>query len=193
MRVLPPPAGWPAGPGPLAADEIVSYAVTAAVWAPSEHNSQPWRFGACGQEALAAVEPAGHAQRLSGEHVQELARWAIPSGSARPDGVPPTCYPAREERTAGVVCLPTTGDRPADWVNAGQAPLRVLLTGAACAVAAALHSRPLELPWLRELIRTGFSNDAYPQMVLRPGTVIQTSASVRRPPAGVLSAGASHG
>lgn len=346
MRVLPPPAGWLAGPWSLAADEVVSYVVTAAVWAPSVHNSQPWRFGACGQEislyadtgrqlmvadpygremmiscgaallnarlalrslgylpetrvvpdpgqpslvarvtwrermapteyeqrlfsqvphrrthrggfdplplsadllaalttgaerygatlcliadqgaraALgAAVETAERAQRLSSEHVQELARWVIPPGSARWDGVPPTSYPASEERTfphfpgrdfahgrgwglprlspgpvaraAGVVCLlATTGDRPADWVNAGQALQRVLLTGAACGVAAALHSQPLELPWLREVIRTRFSNGAYPQMVLRLGTVIQTSVSVRRPPASVLFAGGSLG
>ena len=346
MRVLPPPAEWLAGPGPLAAHEVVSYVVTAAVWAPSVHNSQPWRFGACGQEIslhadagrqlmvadplgremmiscgtalfnarlalrslgyvpetrvvpdpgqpslvarvtwrermapteyeqrlfsqvprrrthrggfdplplsadllaaltlgaerygamlhiiadqgaraalAAAVETAERAQRLSSEHVQELARWVITPGSARRDGVPPTSYPARQERTfphfpgrdfahgrgwglrrlspspvaraAGVVCLlATTEDRPADWVNAGQALQRVLLTGAACGVAAALHSQPLELTWLRELIRTRFSNDDYPQMVLRLGTVIQTSVSVRRPPASVLFAGGSHG
>ena len=95
----------------------------------------------------------------------------------------------RPPRSAGVVCLLTTaGDRPADWVNAGQALQRVLLTCATCGVAAALHSQPLELGWLREFIRTQLSDGAYPQLVLRLGTVIQTAISVRRPPAGVLSA-----
>jgi hypothetical protein len=90
-------------------------------------------------------------------------------------------------RSAGVVCLLTTaGDRPVDWVNAGQALQRVLLTSATCGVAAALHSQPFELAWLRTFIRTQLGNGSYPQLLLRLGTVIQTAVSVRRPPASVL-------
>jgi hypothetical protein len=55
-------------------------------------------------------------------------------------------------------------------------------------VAVALHSQPLERARLREFIRTELSGGSYPQLVLRLGTVIQTAASVRRPPAGVLFA-----
>jgi hypothetical protein len=166
--------------------------------------------------ALAAVaETAERAMRLDGAHVQELARWVSPPGSDRADGVPATAYPARPERTdppfpgrdfahgrgwglpsfsfgipsrsAGVVCLlTTTGDRPADWVIAGQALQRVLLTSATCGVAAALHSQPLELPWLRGYICTHWCDGTYPQLLLRLGTVVQAAASVRRPPASVL-------
>jgi hypothetical protein len=75
-----------------------------------------------------------------------------------------------------------------DWVNAGQALQRILLTAATCGVAAALHSQPLERARLREFIRTQLSDGAYPQLVLRLGTVIQTAVSVRRPPASVLFA-----
>jgi hypothetical protein len=132
--------------------------------------------------ALAAlVETAERALRLDSARVRELARWAFPPGSARRDGVPPTSYPAHAERTepnfpgrdfahgrgwglapfsahphsaAGVVCLLTTAaDRRVDWVNAGQALQRVLLSASACGVAAALHSQPLELGWLRESLR----------------------------------------
>lgn len=162
-----------------------------------------------------AVETAERALRLDSAHVRELAAWVSAPGSARSDGVPPTSYPARCERTqpyfpgrdfahgrgwglprfslaaatrsAGVVCLlTTTDDRPADWVNAGQALQRALLTSATYGVAAALHSQPLELAWLRDFIRTKISDRACPQLVLRLGTVIQTAVSVRRPPASVL-------
>jgi hypothetical protein len=162
------------------------------------------------------IATAERAQRLDAERVAELARWASAPGSARADGVPPTPYPARAEhtdpdfpgrdfahgrgwglpplstapwpRSAGVAALLTTaGDRPVDWVNAGQALQRILLTASSYGVAAALHTQPLELGWLRESIRTRLSDGACPQLVLRLGTVIQTAASVRRPPGDVLS------
>jgi hypothetical protein len=166
--------------------------------------------------ALAAVaETAERALRLDSEHVQELVRWTSPPGSPRLDGVPVTAYPARAEHTdpdfpgrdfahgrgwglpplstaplhptAGTVGLLTTADdRAADWVNAGQALQRILLTASTCGVAAAMHSQPLELGGLREFIRTKLSDGSYPQLVLRLGTVIQVAASVRRPPADVL-------
>ena len=40
--------GQPVGPAPLAAGETARYVVTAAVWAPSVHNTQRWRFTAVG-------------------------------------------------------------------------------------------------------------------------------------------------
>src|SRR5215467_10046767 len=168
----------------------------------------------------AAVQQAEQAQRLDGERVAELARWAPAPGSARADGVPPEAYPARAEhtdpdfpgrdfahgrgwglpplstapwpRSAGVAGLLTTArDRPVDWVNAGQALQRILLTASTCGVAAALHSQPLEVGWLRESIRAQLSDGAYPQLILRFGMVIQAAASVRRPPDDVLSTGSS--
>ena len=163
----------------------------------------------------ATVQTAEQALRLDRRRVQEMAAWVSPPGSPRRDGLPATAYPARPvhtfpdfpgrdfargcgwglppastdaaARAAGVVCLLTTAaDRPADWVNAGQALQRILLTSTACGVAAALHSQPLELSWLRESIRIQLGGGSYPQLLLRLGTVIQTAASVRRPPASVL-------
>ena len=63
-----------------------------------------------------------------------------------------------------------------------------MLTSATCGVAAALHSQPVELAWLREFIRARLSGGTYPQLVLRLGTVIQTAVSTRRPAASVLFA-----
>jgi nitroreductase len=341
MGVVLPPEREQASVSPLTAAEVARYVVTAAVWAPSVHNTQPWRFTAGGQKislyadaerqlhvtdpdgremmiscgaalftarlalrslgyvpetsvlpdpgrpllvgqvcwqqraartefeqrlfgqvrqrrthrggfdlvplppnllatlregaarygamlrivadegrraALAtAVQTAEHAQRLEGERVRELARWAPAPGSARADGVPPTSYPAQAEytdpdfpgrdfahgrgwglpplstaprfRSAGIAALLTTAqDRPVDWINAGQALQRVLLTASICGAAAALHTQPLEFGWLRESIRTQLSDGAYPQLILRLGAVIQAATSIRRPPDDVLFA-----
>lgn len=169
-----------------------------------------------GRRALAAaVQAAERAFRLDSARVQELARWTSAPGSARADGVPPTSYPAQAEqtspdypgrnfahghgwglplfsttpwrRTAGTVGVLTTADDcPADWVNSGHALQRSLLIASTSGVAAALHSQPVELPSLREDIRTQMCDGAYPQLVLRLGTVIQVAASVRRAPDDVL-------
>jgi hypothetical protein len=158
------------------------------------------------------VQAAERALEADSAHVRELTAWTASPGSSRADGVPATAYPARAERTfpyfpspdfargrgwglpplsmvpgrsAGVVCLlATSADQPANWVNAGQALQRILLTSAAWGVAAALHSQPFEAGWGRELIhsRPGLC----PQLLLRLGTTVQATAGVRRPPDSVL-------
>jgi hypothetical protein len=163
----------------------------------------------------ATVQAAEHYLRLDGERVRELARWASAPGSARRDGVPATSYPARAEptdpyfpgrdfahghgwgipplssarapRAVGVAGLLTTpGDQPEDWVNAGQALQRIMLTASICGAVVALHSQPVEVPWLRGLIRTQLSDGACPHLVLRIGMVTQVAVSVRRDPDDVL-------
>jgi hypothetical protein len=163
----------------------------------------------------AAVQTAEHELSRDSERMRELAQWTPAPGSACRDGVPATSYPARAERTqpyfpgrdfarghgwgmpplspatshraAGVAgLLTTTADRPADWVNAGQALQRILLTASTYGAAVALHSQPLELPWLREFIRTQLSDGACPHLVLRIGLVTQVAVSVRRDPGDVL-------
>lgn len=169
-----------------------------------------------GRATLAAVtEAAEQAARVDSSRARELARWALPPGSPRRDGVPDTAYPSRREhtdpdfpgrdfahgqgwghmgsssapllRSAGVVVvLSTPADTSADWVNAGQALQRVMLTATMCGAAVALHSQPLEFRQLREFIRTQLLGSAHPQMVLRLGSAGERSISVRRPVGDVL-------
>jgi len=163
----------------------------------------------------AAVESAELVQREDSAYARELADWAPPPGSMRPDGVSPSAYPARPERTsphfpgrdyahghgwglpasgpaaparyAGVVCVLTTkADQPADWVRAGHALQRMLLMAASAGAAAALYSQPIEVDWVRDTVREQVGDGSYPQLVLRLGSVIQNAVSVRRPVPSVL-------
>ena len=78
------------------------------------------------------------------------------------------------------------------WLCRAAATPQVLAVSKICCsactwgVAAALHSQPLELGWLRESIRTRLSDGAYPHLLLRVGMVTQAAVSVRRPPYEVL-------
>ena len=62
----------------------------------------------------------------------------------------------------------------------------ILLTASVCGAGVALDSQPLELPWLREVLRTQLSDAACPHLVLRIGLVTQVALSVRREPGDVL-------
>lgn len=159
---------------------------------------------------------AEYVERLDAAYVRELTAWAPPPGSTRLDGVSASSYLARPEVTSpffpgrdfaagrgwglpsataisstrftGVVCLLTTpADDPAAWVDAGQALQRILLRSATFGVAAALHSQPVEVGWLRETIRGQLGDESYPQLLLRLGTVLQNAVSLRRPAENVLS------
>ncbi|MDR2985947.1 MAG: hypothetical protein LBV34_14015 [Nocardiopsaceae bacterium] len=160
--------------------------------------------------ALAGAVQAGeYALRLDPRRASEQARWTPPPGSRRKSGVPASAYPATPSQTeptfpsrdfahghgwglppdetaevpksAGLVCvLATKLDRPEDWIDAGQALQRVLLTAGSCGVTAAMHTQPLEVPELRSFIASALSDGWFPQMVIRLGTTDQKSVSVRR-------------
>ncbi|MFB6814601.1 Acg family FMN-binding oxidoreductase [Streptomyces sp. NPDC056347] len=65
--------------------------------------------------------------------------------------------------------LRTGRDRPADWMRAGQALERVLLTAVAHGLVAAFATQPLEWPELRRLLRDPALGTGHPQMILRLG------------------------
>ncbi|MEQ7125850.1 hypothetical protein ABN034_15160 [Actinopolymorpha sp. B11F2] len=79
----------------------------------------------------------------------------------------PAIDPTEPEPTVAV--LTTGGDRPADWLRAGQALLRVLLTATADGLGASYFNQPLELPDLRSRVRDELGLPGFPQLILRFG------------------------
>ena len=136
----------------------------------------------------------------------ELARWA--GGARDRDGIPdaalaphdPTgAAPVREflaaqpgsahyawfeERPQLAVLATPSGSRP-DWLRAGQALQRVLLTATLRGIAASPLTQPLDTPdaWLVRDPRSGFD---YPQMILRLGYGLPVPHTPRRPVSEVL-------
>lgn len=143
----------------------------------------------------------------------ELAHWTRPGRHGFADGVPLTsCYgpadrtglvgrdfrhvtgalpavpPVWPAGTGLVVLLTTPHDTREDWLRAGQALQRVLLHATVRWTVAAFHTQPLEVPWLREQLRTTLARGEFPQMILRLGHVPRVHATPRRPPDAVLTA-----
>ena len=199
------------GPAPLPSGTI------AALRAEAAREGAMLRVVAVGdrQDALAAAVQAGepHCGWMTTGR-PNWRDWVVAPDSPRRDGIPPAAYPAEPahtepdfpgrdfaagkgwgqaaaaaEQSPGLVCLlATSANESADWVAAGQALQRVLLRAAACGVAAALHSQPLEVPQLRDFIRVQLAARAHPQLIIRLGVTSQAGphASIRRPIGDVL-------
>jgi len=157
---------------------------------------------------LGLVRSADTRLRASRGYRDELAGWTNPDPPRR-DGVPRTAFgpwdaletlplrdfglthphqPRRQahfEADPTIVVLSTTGDSPADWLHAGQALQRVLLTATVRGLATTPMSQPMEIPELRELLADPV-HGGVPQVVLRLGYGPASAASPRRPLADVL-------
>lgn len=90
------------------------------------------------------------------------------------------------ENKPHLALLGTTGDRPEDWLKAGQALERVLLEATLDGLATSLTSHPLETPELRWAVRDPQSATGFVQMVLRLGYGEQGPVTPRRPVEDVL-------
>ena len=160
------------------------------------------------------VAAADRAQRADPAFRSELAAWTAAPGETRPDGVPPTAYPAGDrERVAfpirdfaagrgwgyaepgddglkpPVAVLTTRGDSLVDWLVAGQALQRMLLRAATRWTFAAMFSQPLESPDARVLVRDELGTADFPQMILQLGHSTIVRATARRPVGDVLENG----
>jgi nitroreductase len=134
----------------------------------------------------------------------ELARWA--GGERGDDGIPGSAVGPRDPRgstpvrdflggpVAGyawfeespqLAVLSTTTSTRADWLRAGQALQRVLLTATCHGIAACPLTHPLETvdAWL---VRDPGSGSGSPQLILRIGYGLPAPATPRRPVSDVL-------
>ncbi len=125
---------------------------------------------------LGLVRTAEEWRRAEAGYRAELTRWTLPL-TGRRDGVPAQALgprdpdddvppvrdfgltqPERHRRQAHfeaeptVAVLGTIGDAPADWLRAGQALERVLLTAVVRGLAVSPMTQPLEAPELRPLL-----------------------------------------
>ncbi|MEU2868627.1 nitroreductase [Streptomyces olivoreticuli] len=90
------------------------------------------------------------------------------------------------ENTPHLALLSTAGDRPPDWLHAGQAMERVLLLATLNGLAGSFITQALEWPDLRWPLRDPVSGTGYVQMVLRLGYGPQGPTTPRRPVREVL-------
>ena len=84
------------------------------------------------------------------------------------------------EATPTVAILSTRHDEPVDWVRAGQALQRTLLTATAAGLSASFLNQPLEQGNLRRLVRSPTTGVGHSHMVLRLGFGDQVPATPRR-------------
>lgn len=89
------------------------------------------------------------------------------------------------EATPAVAVLSTLHDERVDWVRAGQALERLLLTGTAAGLSASFLNQPLEQDDLRWLVRSPATGVGYSHMILRLGYGDEVPATPRRPLADV--------
>ncbi|MFG2006234.1 Acg family FMN-binding oxidoreductase [Spirillospora sp. NPDC048911] len=153
-----------------------SYAGELARWAPAPGN--PRREGV--HESAYPKETPHTEPHFPGRDFARGHGWGAAAGEESggwPDGP-----------VTGVACILTTkGDEAQDWLRAGQALQRVLLRASVEAdISAAFHTQALEIPELREFIRTRFCAGEHPQLVLRLGAAAGEFTTVRRPVEQVL-------
>jgi len=157
-----------------------------------------------GRDAIRGLaRTADEWQRAESGYRAELTTWTLPILDRR-DGVPPTAFGPRDERDDRIlrdfgltqpelrrrsarfeahptlVVLSTAADQRADWIRAGQALERVLLTATVRGVASTPMTQAVEVPELRQLISDP-PGGRYAQVILRLGYAPPAAPSPRRP------------
>jgi hypothetical protein len=157
---------------------------------------------------LHLASDAERGQQADPAYLQELARWA--GGDRDREGIPDSAFgprspdrptPVRDfapgrrpgtghyawfEGSPQLAVLSTRSRGTADWLRAGQALQRVLLSATARGIAASPITQPVEVnAWL---VRDTRSGTEQPQMILRLGYGLPTPPVPRRPVSEVVDA-----
>jgi nitroreductase len=156
---------------------------------------------------LSLARNAEKQQRSDPRYRAELAEWTA-ADPGRTDGVPPEAFGPRPELAAlplrdfdlahtsrrrvarfeadpTIALLYTVGDRPKDWLRAGQALERVLLTATVHGLATTPLTQAIEVPQLRQLFSTP-EEQGVVQSIVRLGYAGRGPQVPRRPLAEVL-------
>jgi hypothetical protein len=173
-------------------------------------DTEPARNGAAG-----LVAEGDRIQMADPAFRRELASWMRPNGSHKRDGMPGHAHDlgrlsavtgpliirtfdigkrraAQDEMlTQGspvLAVLGTEHNRPAAWLEAGQALSRVLLRAALDGVSASFLNQAIEVPGLRLPLKVLVDRPGYPQLLLRLGysTRTRVRATPRRRPDDVV-------
>jgi nitroreductase len=188
---------WPFAPAAVPAD-----ALERLVGAARREGAMLTVAGPPARDAILGLAlEADRRVRARPGYQEELARWT--GASIRHDGVPAwatgpwdvleamplrdlSAVPrpeARFEPHPTILVLATDADEPADWLRAGQALQRVLLTATRLNLATTPISQPVEVPSVRAALSARTA-----QMVLRVGYGKPAGRSPRRPVTEVLDA-----
>jgi nitroreductase len=185
-------------------------AIPVAVWASleqaaeTEHGSLHVLNREQSTTVLRLAAGAGRELAADAAHQAELRRW---TATGRDDGIPADALPARpaeapapvraDDLLAAAPSQPRTGsvayekfpqlavltmadDEPEDWLVAGEALQRVLLTATAAGLSASFLYQPIELRDMREDDSLSWPVAGNPQMVLRLGYGLLPAAHAPR-------------
>ena len=144
------------------------------------------------------------------DHRIELQRWI--ATNVRDDGIPADALPAQPseepapirgdlasaspsvtrptatyEKSPQLAVLTTVGDEPSDWLRAGQALQRVLLTATSHGVSASFLYQSIELRDMRGESAPAWPWKENPQMVIRLGYGKEARGAPRRPVDDILT------
>ncbi len=193
---------WPFEERPIAANVLDELRSAAAVEGADLHvpdvREADW--------LLELINDVDREQQFDARYREELRRWSGSTDATRADGIPESAAGPRDpehrlplrdftagrsvperpyapfEKAPQLAVLLTRTDHPVDWLRAGQALQRVLLTATARGIAASFLNQPVEREQTRPMVRDPLYGFGYPHMVLRLGyPTVEVPPTPRRP------------